>query len=97
LACWIFAGREENMRAAIIAAAAFALLSACANHRECLDGAGDAVKGSGEGAFFVFPFALVAAGVCVGITAAVNDSATADAADKPNGAPDQVPAPGSTR
>lgn len=72
------------MQATITATAAFALLSACASPGDCLGGAAEATQGSdGAAALFVLPVALVAAGVCAGITAAVNDAAAADTADKP--------------
>lgn len=87
------------MRAAIIASAAFAVLSGCASPDDCLDGASDLTRGSGDAALFVLPVALVGAGVCAGITAAANDDDTADADKSPEGAPvaNQVPAPGSAR
>ena len=89
---------ENDMRATIIATAAFALLSACANPGDCLDGASEVTQGSGEAALFVLPVALVVAGTCAGITAAANDDDATDA-DEPKDAPvvDQVPAHGSAR
>jgi len=82
------------MRATIIATVAFALLSACSSPGDCLDGAGDVVQGSREGALFVLPVALLGAGICAGITAAANDDGATDAANKPLGAtPSATPVP----
>ena len=87
------------MRSTITATAAFASLSACANPGDCLGGAAEVTQGSGEAALFVLPVAHIAAGVCAGIAAAVNDDDTVDPAEKPKDAPvaDQVPAHGRTR
>lgn len=76
------------------AAALFALLSACTNHGDCIQGARDTVKGSGEGAFLVLPFAYLGAAICTGITAATNDNGATDATTKPHGAtPSTTPVP----
>jgi hypothetical protein len=66
LAGWILLAQEHDMRATIIATAAFALLSACDNPGDCLDGASDVAQGSGDAALFVLPIALAAAGVSRG-------------------------------
>ena len=68
------------MRATIIAIAALALLSACARHHDCLEGARAAV--SGEMALIALPFAYLGAGICTGITNAMNDEGTANPANK---------------
>ena len=70
------------MRATIIAAAAFALLSACANPSDCMPSG----SGGGGAAIFLLPVALVVAGVCAGISAAANDDDGTDA-DKPEDTP----------
>ena len=71
------------MRATIIAIAALTLLSACARHSDCLEGARAAV--TGEMALIALPFAYLGAGICAGITNAMNDEGTANPANKPPG------------
>ena len=70
-----------------IAAALFVLLSACANHGDCIQGAKNAFRGSGEGAFLALPFVYLGAAICTGITAAGATDVTARRGATPSTTP----------